>query len=265
MKAYDFEYDGVRLSDVGFIICKFDSSDTETIENGSKITFNTVPTLNGIVHELMSSKYEDCLSTTFQICKNKCDSNQTATISLDESRFVMSWLNRKKFYKFKLLDMEYSGIYFEASFNVSKIEIDGKIYGFELEMFTNRPFAIQEPVSITINNAVENGMKSIFSESDEEGFIYPDMKITISESGDFEMRNSLNDNVMRILNCVKGEEITVNYPMIESNVESHKVQNDFNWSFFRIENTFKNRENKVTISLPCIIKMQYSPIAKVTI
>lgn len=69
MKAYDFEYDGVKLSDIGFIICKFDSSDVDTIDNGSQITFNIVPTLNGMKHELTSSTYEDCLNTTFQICK----------------------------------------------------------------------------------------------------------------------------------------------------------------------------------------------------
>ena len=75
MKSFDFEYDNLRLSDFGFIICKFDSSDVETIENGSQIKFNTVPTLNGMKHELTSSSYEDCISATFQICKNKCDSS----------------------------------------------------------------------------------------------------------------------------------------------------------------------------------------------
>lgn len=265
MKSYDFEYDNIRLSDFGLIICKFDSSDIDTIENGSKIAFNTVPTLNGMKHELTSSTYEDCLNTTFQICKNICDSNQTETISLDEVRNIMSWLNRKGFHKFRLLDDEYSGIYFEASFNVSRIEINGMVYGFELEMFTNRPFAIGEPITITLNNTVKNGTKTIFSESDEEGFVYPDMEITIAEDGDFEMANHVNGNTMKIANCKKGEIIKVEYPMIESSNKSHKIQNDFNWVFFRIENTFTNKKNEITLSMPCTMKITYSPIIKVTI
>lgn len=265
MRAYDFEYDGVRLSDKGFIICKFDSSDVETIENGAKISFNTVPTLNGVKHELTSIEYGDCLTATFQICKNKCDSNQTDTVSLDDVRYIMTWLNRREFHKFRLLDDEFSGIYFEASFNVSKIEVNGLIYGFELEMITNRPFAIKEPVTIVLNNPIENGIKTIFSESDEEGFTYPDMEITIVKNGDFEMKNLFNDRTMRIASCREGEVINATYPMISSSLSSHQIQNDFNWTFFRIENTFKDKRNEITLSLPCVIKLTYSPIVKVTI
>lgn len=265
MKAIDFMYDGLKLSDFGFIICKFDSDDVETIENGSQITFNTVPTLNGMKHELTSSTYEDCLTTTFQICKNICDSNQTEVISLDDLRRIMAWLNRKGFHEFRLLDDEYSGIYFEASFNVSRIEMNGNVYGFELEMFTNRPFALRDSITTTLICTVEDSAKTIFSESDEEGFIYPDMEITMEVDGDLEIRNSFNDNVTRIANCKAGEVITISYPIIESNLKEHKIQNDFNWRFFRIENTFSNKRNEITVSTPCVIRMTYSPIVKVGI
>ena len=40
-------------------------------------------------------------------------------------------------------------------------------------------------------------------------------------------------------------------------------QNDFNWNWFRIYNTFRNNQNNLTISIPCIIKIKYSPIVKV--
>ena len=103
------------------------------------------------------------------------------------------------------------------------------------------------------------------NESDEEGCIYPDMEITINKDGDFTMKNSFNDRVMRIANCKKGEVIKVSYPMISSSLTSHKVQNDFNWAFFRLENTFRDKKNKITLSLPCVVKITYSPIVKVTI
>ena len=264
MKCYDFEYDNILLSDLGFMICQFDSSDVETVSNGSEINFETVSTMNGVKYELTSATYEDCLTATFQICKHPCDYDETE-ISVEDMRKIMRWLNRKEYHKFKLLDDEYSGIYLEASFNVSKVEIDGRIRGFELEMFTNRPFALQEPVLIALDIVEGNEVKTIYSASDEEGYIYPNMEITIGANGVLEIYNASEDRTMRINNCKKGEVITVEYPMISSSLPSHKVQNDFNWQFFRISSTFKDKENNVTASLPCSIKMEYSPIAKIGI
>ena len=264
MKSYDFEYDGLNLSDKGFIICKFGSNGAETFSNGSYITFNTVSTQRGVKHELTSAEYGECLTTTLQICKHPCKTDD-AEISIDEMRDVMRWLNRKGFHKFKLLNDEYINIFFEASFNVSRIEINGRLVGFELEVITNRPFAIHEPIPIIIKNLQENETKKIYSESDDEGYIYPEMEITINSDGDLEIHNSLEDRIMRIANCKSGEVITVKYPVIESSLASHKIQNDFNWKFFRIANSLRDRVNELTISLPCIIKMKYSPIVKVGI
>lgn len=264
MKSFDFEYDGMRLSDKGFIICKFGSNGTETVSNGSYITFNTVSTMKGAKHELTSSEYSDCLTTIFQICKHPCLS-ESEEVSVEEVREIMKWLNRKEFHKFKLINAEYIDIFFEASFNVSKIESDGKVYGFELEMVTNRPYALQEPILIYLKNIVPNGQKRFYSKSDEEGYIYPNMEITITEDGDFELYNSLEDRTMRIANCKVGEVIRINYPVIESSLQDHKIQNDFNWKFFRIATTFREKANDVTISIPCIIKMIYSPVVKVGI
>jgi hypothetical protein len=261
---YDFEYDGICLSEKGYMICKFGSNGVETVSNGSYITFNTTPTMNGVNYELTGSEYSDCLTATFQICKNSCNSN-SVEMTIEELRDIMRWLNRREFHKFKLLNAEYTNIFFEASFNISKIEIDGKIYGLELEMFTNRPFAIQEPVVVMLENIVPNDKKIIYSISDEEGHIYPDMEITIHEDGDLEIYNVNEGRTMRIANCKSGEVININYPLIRSSVSSHKIQNDFNWKFFRITNTFRNKENSITTSLPCNIKITYSPIVKVGI
>lgn len=265
MKSYDFEFDGVRLSDKGYIICNFDSSGIETISNGSEITFNTVSTMNGAKHERTSSEYEDCLEATFQICKHPCMFDDVKEITLEDMRDIMRWLNRKGFHKFKLLDDEYSSIYFEASFNVSKIEVNGVIYGFELEMHTNRPFALQEDVVFTINNPEPNEVKSFFSKSDEEGCIYPNMEITIYADGDLEIYSITEDRTMSVANCKAGEVISIDYPIISSSLSSHKIQNDFNWIFFRVSTSFKDRTNEFTASLPCSINIKYSPIVKVGI
>lgn len=267
MKAFDFEYDGICLSDKGFMICYFDSKGIETVSNGSRITFNTAATMYGSKFEMIGTQYEEYITATFQICKRACGP-RCEEVSMEDMRDIMRWLNRKDFHKFRLRDNDYAGMYFEATFNVSKIEFNGKVYGFELEMVTNKPFASKDPVIININNKVANDVRTVFSASDEEGYIYPDMEIVIAEdveeNSTLTIHNSLEDRTMTIRNCQPGEVITINYPMISTNMD-RKIQNDFDWTFFRIATTFKDRRNDIAISLPCSIKIKYTPVVKVGI
>lgn len=269
MKSFDFEYDGINLSDLGYMICDFNSSDgLTTVSNGSQITFNTTPVMNGSKHEHLSSQYDDCLEATIQICKDVCSYGDLYEIPFKELRDLMSWLNRKEYHKFKLLEDDYLDLFFQASFNISKIEMGGKVYGLELALKTNRPFALKEPQTIIIENLVQNGTKTIYDTSDEEGYIYPHMKITIGEIGEggtLSIYNALEDRTMNIKNCTAGEVITLDYPIIETSIPSHEIEKDFDWNFFRIANTFKNKQNELTISLPCTIQIKYSPIVKMGI
>ena len=265
MKCTDFEYAGHKLSSYGMMICKFDSSGgVEIISDGSEITFNTISVLGGTNHRLVSTTYNTCLETTLQICKYSCsDDIQEITTTLH--RELTRWLNRKSFCKFKLLDEDNIDIYHEAIINVSKIEIDGKLFGLELHVLTNRPFALKEPRTIIIKNTELNGTYSLNDTSYEEGYIYPHMEITITESGDLKIHNAIEDRNTFIGKCVAGEVIIMDYPVIQSSDSSleRDLFNNFNWNFFRIANTYDNSRNDLTISIPCTIKIEYSPIIKV--
>ena len=262
MVIYDFEFDGIRLSEKGFILCNFGSKGLETISNGSQATFNTVSTLGGSKHNLTNVTYDTCLESVFQICKNSC-SDKNMEISSVEFRQLTKWLSRKSFLKFKLLSEEYIDLYYEIKFDISRIEINGKLYGLELTAQTNRPFALQEPKTIVINNKHVNGNHTINDTSHEEGYIYPYTEIIVVEDGDIDIYNALEDRHTIIKSCISGEVITMDYPVITSSISSHKIQNDFNWNFFRIANTFDNSRNDIKVSIPCSIKIKYSPIVKV--
>lgn len=262
MKARDFSFDGKTLSSMGFILCKFDSGGVETID-GVQITFNSISTLNGQKHELISTEYEDCLETTLQICKNPCASD-VQEITAAEHRNITKWLSRKKFLKFKIFDEDNIDLYFEVAFiNISKIEIGGCLIGLELNLITNTPFALKEPKTVIVNNKTQNGKHYINDISHEEGHIYPYVEITINESGNLNIHNAMEDRDTYIANCVANEVITMDYPIITSSIPSHNIQNDFNWNFFRVANTFENSRNDLTISIPCTMKIKYSPIVKV--
>jgi hypothetical protein len=85
----------------------------------------------------------------------------------------------------------------------------------------------------------------------------------ITEDGDLNIHNAIENRDTRIANCTAGEVIVMDYPVIQSSISSHNIQNDFNWNFFRVANTYNNSRNDLTISIPCEIKIKYSPIVKV--
>lgn len=264
MKYYDFEYDGLTLSNLGYMVCKFGQDGTQTVSNGSQIHFQTVSTGHGAKQELICTEYQECLETTFQICKNPCF-YQDAEISFGDLRFLMKWLNRKGYHKFKFICPDYEDLYFESSFQISRVERNGKIYGLELTMQTNRPYALQEPKTITLKGTSNNWKGSITDVSDEEGYIYPHTEVTIAANGTLNIHNALEDRSTFLQHCSVGERLFFDYPVIRSSLNSHPIQDDFNWNFLRIANTFKTGKNDLTISIPCTIKITYSPIVKLGI
>ena len=262
MKAFDFEFDSKRLSEFGMVLCKFDSGGLDTVSDGSEVTFNTISVQNGIKSEQVSAIYESNLETTLQICKHSC-SGGIKEITATEHRRLTRWLNRKHFSKLKILDKDHIDLYYEALINVSKIEFNGKLIGLELSVLTNRPHALKEKRILNIVNTEQDGKHSINDTSYEEGYIYPRTQITISQDGNLNIYNAIEDRNTYIANCKSGEVIIMDYPVISSSDSSHNIQNDFNWNFFRVANTFENSRNDLTISLPCSIKIEYSPIVKV--
>ena len=321
MKAYDFEFAGRTLSSFGMILCQFGGSKgLETITDGCEVVFNTVSSLNGLKNNTTSVVYEDTLECVLQICKHSCNDG-IQEITESEHRELTKWLGRKQFLKFKILDDNHIDLYYEAAFGISKIEMNGMLYGFELAVKTNRPFALKEPRTISINcekgnevygwkkyktdpeiemlgyatsindNAYPQGKvdendniiegahidgyqyipigqvykASLNDTSYEEGYIYPQMEIIVKENGNLTIHNSIENRETYIANCKINEIITLDYPVIKSSDSSHNIQNDFNWTFFRVANTYDNSRNDLVISLPCSIKIKYSPIVKVGI
>lgn len=262
MIALDFEYDGEYLKDWGYIICSTDSSGTETINSDSQLTFDTVSQLNGKLNQLTTSHYDDHIEITFQICKYSCES-EISPISVYESREIKRWLNRPEFHRFKLIQPDWADIYMEGSFNVNDVKISAETYILELTFISNRPFALHEPITYTFQTSNEETVFSFFDISDEIGYIYPDIEITCLEDGDLEIHNSNEDRTTVIKNCKENETLSFTKELIfYSSISEHKIQNDFNYVFLRISNSYGNRKNILTFSKPVKIKMIYSPYIK---
>lgn len=270
MYSLDFEYAGHNLSDYGFIVCSFDySSGSSNVSAGSELTFNTVSRNSGKHYGLTSTTYDSCITAEFDICKNP-DIYDDLIITNDEYRDLMRWLNRREFLPFRVVDDELTDAdvcYFDASFNIEKIKVAEKLCGLHLTMETNKPFGYGLPVKNewSISDTDET-VCNLYDLSDEVGEIYPDMKITINDDGDFSIHNSLTDCTMFIANCTSGEVITIHgkSQIIESSLSAHDIANDFNFIFFKIGNTIDNRVNQITVTLACDLSISYTPIIKDT-
>lgn len=268
MQATDFIYDGLKLSDFGFMICTFDSSGTDTVTAGSNITFNSVKQHGGVYYAQTDTEYGECFTTTFDICK--ADYRTPGTdITFDEFRSLMRWLNRREFCTFSLIDnhdSSWNHVYFEGSFNIDRINFAGRLIGLTLTFQSNRPFGFGEAVTETLNIDSTDQAYSILNDSDEIGALYPDtVIITCKESGNLSINNSIDDRTVYIANCTANEVITMRCmsQIITSSDPTHKLYNDFNFNFFRLYSTYDDRVNKYTASIPCEIKVTYHPIIKV--
>ena len=273
MRAIDFEYDNRYLSDYGFIICDFNfGSGANEIDAGSTITFNKISRHSGKKYSLSSTQYDECITTSFDICKNPdIYDPEDMEISNDEYRDIMRWLNRREFLKFQVIDdgndnFERDTCYYNASFNIDKIKINEKLYGMRLKMETDKPFGYGQEQSVSWTFSDSNVSKILSDISDEIGYIYPTVIITINRNGDLSLYNELENCTTVIKNCKVGEVITLDGDthIITTTYISHDVCNEFNYEFFRIGNTINNRNNRISVSLPCNVVIKYTPIIKDT-
>ena len=266
MNAIGFEYDGLSTLDFGLIICSVDSSDGINVSSaGSEINFNTVSSMHGNIKHVTNTTYDSVLEANIQICKYDCDLGVVA-LTIDEKREISRWLNRKEphILKFISKDETYDYAFFEGSFNISEIQSSGDVIGYELHLITNRPFAIGQPVFKKIVASTANYKYRFYDVSDEVGYIYPkSLVIKCLSDGDLTIHNAIENRTTQIKGCKKDEVITCNgSSIISSSLPSHNIPNDFNFRYFRIANSYENRINDLTISIPCEITFEYVPIVK---
>ena len=264
MYALDFEYDGQCLSDYGFIICDFNGQSGATaISAGSNITLNTISRNKGKKRSITSVQYDSCIQATFDICKNPDVYGTDLKITNEEFRDIMRWLNRKEFLPFQFLRegfFEYDACFYNATFNLEKIEINTSLCGLRLSMETDMPYGYGIEQTVTIST----GSTCVLAYGDEIGFIYPDMTIICEANGELHISNETYGVDTVIKNCSKGEVITINGDtrIVYSSMKSHAIYNDFNFQFPILGNDYHNRNNIISINLKSTVEMKYKPIIK---
>lgn len=268
MRYLDFEYDDSLLSDFGFIICDFNSNNNaNTVDSGSEISFIKSSRNDGRKFSIVGTKYEECINAEFDICKDP-DVNSPEEMQITDYEYsnIMRWLNRHEYKKMQFIGNDERISFYNASFNLKKITINDKLYGMHLSMDTDSPFSYGEEIVKIVDISSSEEKKIIEDESDEIGYIYPTVEITCNESGNLVLKNETFGSTTTVHNCTSGEVITLHgdIQQITSSLNSHKISKDFNYEFFRIENSYRERKNEISSSLACSVKISYFPLYNTT-
>ena len=149
-----------------------------------------------------------------------------------------------------------------ATFSSKQIILNGNIVGLELTMYTNSPYAYRDEIEIKLLQN-SNEKNTFLNLSDKEGYIYPDMKIKIINSGDLLLK--LNNRITKVTECNKNEVITIkgDKQIITTSDDSHNIAKCFNFVFPRIESCFENNKNEIFTNIDCEINITYSPVVLV--
>ena len=274
MYAYNFEDDGKLLSDFGFIICHFDDGGgLDTADSGSEITFETASSHSGKRYYEVGTEYKKCLSATFQICKDpRLYREDEAEISTEEFRRISRWLNRREylwFHSFDWCDPEVSRPWVRASCTLSRIDYGHETVGIEVTLTTDSPFGYGDEIVKTLEFTSDNLTQTFVDQNDEIGDTYPELTVTCGAAGTWTLADDVTGCSCEVENCANGEVLhfSGDTMVIETESATHKntLANDFNYDYFRFGNTYDQRLNTFTATMPCTVELRYRPQLKDTI
>lgn len=252
MVATDFEFNGVKASDVNLAIVDFGSPSREgVVSSGGKVTFNTSKPANSKKWNFHGSHYEEQLSFSFQVARINLNRlpQEVLPASPYEKAYYMRWLCRKDGYKYlRFLQNGYEGIFYNAKIGLEWIVYGGCTYGAELTVTCDAPFGYS-PLQTYEARVPAGGSFTIYNDSDETGSVLPCLaEIEILTDGDFRLSNSLDPLIMVnylnlsgdtvIKGCKRGEVITLNgrTKQVGTNMPSHDIANSFNYVYPRLVN-----------------------------
>lgn len=267
----DFEYDGRRLSDFGYLMGSIDtSSGIQEVDIGCDITFATIKNNHSSIHSVTSSSYDSVFTTSFHIFKDTClNSVDNMCMTPLDVREIMVWLNRRGYYKFKPFDNELNGldIHYYGSFNSRVVTLNENIIGLYLTFKSNTPYAFGQLNEVQYITSENEENIYIYADSDEFGTIYPNIEIKCLSDCDLVITNQTSGNFLCINNCIKDETITIDgeHKIIISDNSNHNstLPNDFNYCYFDIINDYGDNKNIYTISHPCELVVKYYPVKKI--
>lgn len=186
-------------------------------------------------------------------------------LTMQECRQVARWLDVNNYKEFKFGNEDcYNILLYAKVTELTQLSVGNKIVGFEIEFTCNAPYGFSPIQDINISFHSNNPSYTLLNITDEFGFIYPKMMITFLENCDFQIINETENRITKIKNCKKNEKITLDNrtKQITSTNDLHKLNEDFNWGWFRFVSYTDMDKNILSCTNNCNINFTYQGIRK---
>lgn len=264
MRVYssDFSFNGITAASHGLCLCSFDGT-AELTNAGSTLEFTTAKAIGSYKWYSYGHEYAEPLSFTIHIVKKDYSS-----FTMSEKAMIARWLLRIDGYKpFQFGTGEYMDIIFNARGESMKEIVVGQTQGIEVNFVCESPFGFTPVTHKKFKITGDNQQFLFNNDSEEIGYIYPSMKITIDFDCDLTIINQSDANrATTIRDCKAGEIITLNNELkiISTTIPLlHDIQNCFNYQWFRFYRGEFEQDNKLLISGQCTIELEYQLIRKI--
>ena len=263
----DFIFDGMSLSEFGYMIVN-DGVEDDNLDVSS-MTYTTIKSPKSDISHSVDYQYETNYSRTFEIMKGGCDLvGNDYFLTNDDISEITRWLVRKEYKIFKEINTDdvTDCTYFFTQNTVTKNMYAGNCIGLLITVNANSPYGFTEIERVQWDTSTSTE-KNIKLDTDEEGYIYPSMKIVCLNDGDFTINNSYENRDMTIKDLIKGEEIIIvggDTLQISSSNANRNFSSTFNYKFLRLCNMYGNTNNNLVCkSGECNILFTYRGIRKV--
>lgn len=257
----DFIFDGRSLSEFGYILVFENTEDTMDTSN---MEMKTIKGARNDKSLGVGYSYGDNLTATYLIMKNFCEFPEDELNLTDEDVSELTrWLCRKQYKWFRYVDTE-DGVddtWFQGYWTVKKEYAGDQVIGLQITLHTNAPYGY----SRIIKHFENQTSFSININTDEEGYIYPDVTIQLSANGELNLTNTTEDRVTGLKNCVAGETITIRNGDVQqiSSTQDHDWIHEFNYKYPRFVAKYGDTQNDFTVNMPADITLEYREIRKV--
>ena len=257
----DFIFNGRSLSSFGYVLINTNTEDTQDV---SEMELEYIKGARNDRSYSAGYKYDANLTATYTIIKNFCEFPDDQDMTDEEVSEMTRWLCRKQYKWFRFVDEDEDNndeVWYKAQWTVKKKFIGDSVVGLDITVHTNAPYGFSKEIVHEYNTQ----SFTINVDSDEEGYIYPDITIELLEGGDLELTNAYEDRTTGLKKCVAGETITLlgyEVQQIESTA-THDFITEFNYKFPRLCCEYMNAVNEFEVNLNSKITMKYREIRKV--
>lgn len=184
--AITFTYDGVPSEKYGLFICRLDTGDVFQLNENHTPKTLSLPR----IYNRVFLGYEDSEPLTFELLL----ASETP-IDANIRQAINRWLIRRNGYKeFRINREDYYNVYFKCIFtNQETMYVADTPYVIKVTAICDSPYQYGKPV-ITKCNSASNAGLILNNISDIDGYVFPQIKISMSsQGGDIAIVNTTDD------------------------------------------------------------------------